>query len=217
MSLFLLFSLPLFFLLVLMLPWRAKESPGTPALFGMFLKGLLLFFPGLLVILIARRIFGFSYMGVGLFVSLLLRDQLVPLLAAVGAFLLMKKKLDLLVLEEGIFLGVFAFLCGFLSMVNLADMIRAWGQWDGYILFLLPLQRLAAVLFVSLLARRFYPWEGREAVLLCVFAGSAALVLTVAGFLFVDSRAGWAVILTAAPVAAVIVAFAMRFPRALRA
>lgn len=217
MSLFLLFSLPLFFLLVITLPWRAKESPGTAALISMFLKGLLLFFPGLLLLLIARRIFGFSYMGVRLFLSLLLRDQLLPLLAAVGAFLIMKGKLDLPVLEEGAFLGVFAFLCGFMSMINLADMIRLWREWDAYVLFLLPLQRLAAVLFISMLARRFYPWEGREAVLLCATAGGAALALTIAGFLFVDGRAALAVLLTAAPVVAVIVAFAMRFPRALRA
>ena len=64
---------------------------------------------------IVRRIFGFSYGGVLLFLSLFLRDQLFPLLAAIGAFLIMKSKLQISGLDEENFLSVFAFLAGFSS------------------------------------------------------------------------------------------------------
>jgi len=215
MILFLLFSFPLFFFLVSSLPWGAQKAPGMPQLVNAFLRGVLLFFPAFIVILITRRIFGFSWSGAWLFISLLLRDQLVPLLAALGSFLIMKKKLDLPIFEEGIFLGALAFFCGFLAMVNIADMIRTWGSWDAYVLFLLPFQRLAAVVFISLLARRFYPWEGREAVLYTIVVAGVALGLSICGFLFVDSRPLWSILLTAVPVAAAVIAFAMRFPRAL--
>ncbi len=217
MILFLLFSLPLFFFFIIFLPWGTSKVPDPALLVSTFLKGLLLFFPAYLVILIVRKIFGFSFFGAGLFFSLLLRDELVPLLAAVGSFILMRRKLDLQILEEGLFLGVFAFLSGFLSMMNLADMIRTWGLWDAYVLFLLPFQRIAAVLTIALAAKRYYPWEGREAALFCAVAGVAAVVLSISGFLFLNSRPWWAIILTALPVAATFIAFAMRFPRTLRA
>lgn len=217
MILFLLFSAPLFFFLVSSLPWGAQKTPDMPQLVGVFLKGVLLFFPAFIVMLIIRRIFGFSWSGAGLFFSLFLRDQLVPLLAGLGSFLIMKRKLDLPIFEEGIFLGVLSFFCGFLAMVNIADMIRTWGSWDAYVLFLLPFQRLAAVVFISLLARRFYPWEGREAVLYGVVVAGVAVALSICGFLFVDSRPLWSILATAVPVAAAVIAFAMKFPRALRA
>jgi hypothetical protein len=217
MILFLLFSFHLFFFLVCSLPWGAQKTPDVPQLVSVFLKGVLLFFPAFVVILITRRIFGFSWSGAWLFISLLLRDQLVPLLAGLGGFLIVKKKLDLPIFEEGIFLGVLSFFCGFLAMINVADLVRTWGSWDAYVLFLLPFQRLAAVVFISLLARRFYPWEGREAVLYAIVVAGVAVALSICGFLFVESRPLWSILLTAVPVAAAVIAFAMKFPRALRA
>jgi len=217
MILFLMLSMPLFFFLAGSLPWGDQKALAMPQLVGVFFKGFLLFFPAFIVILITRRIFGFSWSGAWLFISLLLRDQLVPLLAALGCFLIMRGRLDLPIFEEGIFLGVLSFFCGFLSMINLADLIRTWGSWDAYVLFLLPFQRLSAVLFIALAARSFYPWEGRDAVLYGFVVAGVALALSVCGFLFADSRSLWSILLTAVPVAAAVVAFVMKFPRVLRA
>jgi hypothetical protein len=182
-----------------------------------FFKGVLLFFPGFLVILIVRGIFGFSYGGFLLFFSLLLRDHLSPLLAALGCLLIMKSRLQISGIEEENFLGVFAFLAGFFAMENLADLVRSWGNWSAYVLFLLPMLRLSAVLLVSLAARRFYPWEGRDAFLLCLVGAGLTLGLAVPGFLFLVNRPVWSIPLTVLPLLAAIVAFAMRFPRVVRA
>jgi hypothetical protein len=217
MALFLLLLFPLFFLLLIWLPWRPRSTPETAFLVGTFFKGVLMFCPGYLVILIFRRIFGFSYSGFVLFLSLLQRDQLVPLLAAVGGLLALKSKLQISGIEEENFLAVFAFLAGFMAMLNIADMVRTWGNWNSYVLFLLPIQRLSAALLVSLAARKFFPWERQDAAWLFAVAAGLALGFTVPAFLFLISREGWSVLLTVLPLLAAILWFAMKFPRVVRA
>jgi len=217
MILFLIASLPLFFLAVLWLPWEPRRAPEPVEMLRCLFKGALLFFPGLLVMLVVRRIFGFSYGGLLLFLSLLLRDHLAPLLVALGSLLVIKDQLRVSGVEEENFLGVFSFLSGFLVMVNLSDLVRAWGDWNAYLLFLLPMLRISAVLFLSLVARRFYPWEGRDVVLFCLVGAALTAGLAVPGFLYYVNRVGWSILLTALPLLAAVVAFAMRFPRVVRA
>ena len=167
MFLFLVASLPLLFCCVLLLPWNARQVPRTLTLVSTFLKGVLLFFPGYLALLIVRRIFGFSWDGFLLFLSLFQQDHFFPLLAAIGGFLLIQKALAIPATDEAIFLTVFACMSGFLSMLNIADWLRTWGNWDGYSLFILPGLRAAAALAVALAAQRYYRWEGRDGVLFC--------------------------------------------------
>jgi len=217
MTLFLLTSLPLFFLILIWLPWGPGKTPETTVLVGTFFKGLLMFFPGFLVILIVRRIFGFSYAGFLLFLSLLQRDQLVPMLAAIASLFILKSNLQISGLEEENFLGVFAFLGGFMAMANVADILRAWGNWNSYLLFLIPIQRLSAVLFVSLIAHKFFPWEGRDAVFLLVVASALALGFSVPAFFSFVNREGLAVLLTVLPLLGAFLWFTMRFPRVVRA
>ena len=216
MALFLLASFPLFSLLLVWLPWRPERAPDMTFLVGTFFKGLLMFFPGLLAILIVRGIFGFSYAGFVLFLSLLQRDQLVPLLAAIASLLILRSNLQISGTEEENFLGVFVFLAGFMTMQNITDVLRAWGNWNSYLLFLLPLQRLATVLLISLIAHKFFPWEGRDAVFLIVIATAISAAFTVPAF-FSYSREGWAVLLTVLPLLAAVLWFTMKFPRVVRA
>ena len=216
MVFYLIAAVPLIFAFVAFLPWSENLAPRTLALMATFLKGALVFLPAYLVILIMRGIFGFSYEGVLLYISLLLRDHLVPLLAGLGGFLLLQRKLDISRDDETIFLTVFSFLSGFFGMLDVTDAFFASGSWDPYALFLLPSLRLAAILFVSLFAQRFFRWEGTDGVLFCVAASGMAILLNFAGFFCRINRAGWPTLLAAIPLLAAISFFAMRFPRALR-
>jgi hypothetical protein len=216
MALFLLASLPLLFSLVVLLPWEPRRVPRTLTLVLTLLKGALIFFPGYLVILLTRRIFGFSHDGMLLYLSLLHQDHLVPLLVALGGFLLLQKKLDLSASDESIFLTVFAYLAGFFSLLNIADALRTWGAWQAYTLFLLPLLRIGAALLVSLLAQKFFRWEGRDAGFFCGAGAALAFLLALSSFFYSRGRLGWSIVLAAAPVCAGVVFFAMRFPRAVK-
>jgi len=214
--LFLIASLPLLFALVVTLPWDPKRAPVRLTLTTTFLKGVLLFFPGYLAILIVRRIFGFSYDGFLLYLSLLLRDHLAPMLAALGAFLLMQKRMELFGSEEHTFLMVFAFLSGFFSMVNITDALRTWGAWDAYVLFLLPSLRMGATLGIALAAQGFYRWEGRDGVLFCGAGTVLALLSAAASFLLRSSRPGWAAACALLFVLGSALSFILQFPRVLR-
>ena len=216
MFLFLVASLPLLFCCVLLLPWTPRQAPRTLTLVSTFLKGVLLFFPGYLGLLIVRRIFGFSWDGFLLYLSLFQRDHLFPLLAAIGGFLLIQRALTIPATDEGIFLTVFACVSGFLSMLNIADWLRSWGNWNGYALFILPGLRAAAALIVALAAQRYHRWEGRDGVLFCGAAGVLSLALAVVSYLYSASRVWWSIVLCVLFAAAGVAAVAMRFPRAVR-
>jgi hypothetical protein len=216
MILFQIASLPLLFALVVTLPWDRRRVPGGLSLASTFLKGILLFFPGYLAILIVRKIFGFSYDGFLLYLSLLLRDHLAPVLAALGGFLLVQRKLEMYGSEEHTFLTVFAFVSGFFSMVNITDMVRTWGTWDAYVVFLLPTLRIALALGLALSAQRFYRWEGRDGVLFCGGGAALSLLAALSSFLLRSSRPGWGAACAVILVTAGAFSFATQFPRVLR-
>ena len=216
MFLFLAASLPLLFCCVILLPWGARQTPRTLTLVSTFLKGILLFFPLYLALLIVRRIFGFSYGGVLLLLSLLQHDHLFPLLAAVVGFLLVQRSLKFPATDEGIFLTVFACVCGFLWMMNIADGLRTWGSWDGYVLLILPGLRIAAAVMIALTAQRFYRWEGRDGLMFCAAAGACALALAVISFLYASNLVAVSILLCVLSAAAGVAMVAMRFPRAVR-
>lgn len=216
MALFLVASLPLLFALTCLLRWSPRQAPPALALVSTYLKGVLLFFPGYLVILIIRGIFGYSYDGVWFFFSLLQQDHLVPLLTAMAGFLLVRTTLPITPSDERVFLATFACVSGFLSMMNIADAVRTLGRWDAYTLFLLPCLRAAGALVVALTARRYYRWEGRDGVMFFGVAAAASVGLTACGFLAYMGRMGWAAALSAAAVLGCVGVFAGRFPRAVQ-
>jgi len=216
MVLYLIAGLPLFFIFVTFLPWNQDRTPRTLSLMSTFLKGALVFLPAYLVILLVRSVFGFSYEGLLLYLSLLQHDHLVPVLAGLGGFLLLQKRLSISGDDETIFLTVFSYLSGFFGMLNLTDAFSASGSWDAYALFLLPSLRLATVLLVSLLARRFFRWEGTEGVLFCGAAAGLAILLSFSSLFFRINRAGWSILFAVVPLLMAISFFAMRFPRVLR-
>jgi len=216
MILFLIASLPLLFAFVVLLPWGGSRAPQTLTLVSTFLKAMLIAFPGYVVIVILRAIFGFSYDGFLLYLSLFLHDQLVPLLVALGGFLLVQRTLTFAATDESIFLTIFSYLAGFLFIINVTDALRTWGAWDAPLLFLLPVLRIDAVLFIGLVAKRFYRWEGREGVLFCATVFGISLVLALSAYFNASNRLGWSIALAVAPVLAGVALFAMRFPRAVR-
>ena len=216
MLLYLIAASPLIFFLMVFLPWNPGRAPRPLSLMATYLKGALIFLPAYLLLLITRRAFGFSYEGILLYLSLLQRDHLMPVLAGLGGFLLLRRKLNIASNEESIFLTVFSYLSGFVTMLNFTDALQASGGWDAYGLFLLPSLRLATALLLSLFAEMFFPWEGTEAGFFCGAGAVCAILLTFSSFFFRINRIGWSVLLAVVPLMGAVAMFAMRFPRALR-
>ncbi len=183
MTLFLLTAMPLFFAFIVLLPWDGQKAPRRLFLVFQFLRGVLVFFPAWPILLLLRRITGFAYSGFPLFLSLLVRDHLPPILLAVGGFLLVMRAVRYPSSDEGVFLITVSFLSGFFAMMSVADFIAGYGRWDAHALFLLPLLRVAAVLFLAALAGRFERWEGRAGLAYCVAAAGVSILACSASFL----------------------------------
>jgi hypothetical protein len=213
MTLFLLTAMPLFFAFAVLLPWDGQKTPRRLLLVFQFLRGILLFFPAWLILLLLRRIAGFSYSGFPLFLSLLSRDHLPPILLAVGGFLLVMRAVEYHSSDEGVFLTTVSFLSGFFAMMSIADFIAGYGRWDAHELFLLPLSRVAAVLFLATVARRFERWEGRAGLAYFGVAAGVSVLACTASFLLSVNRGIFAFVMVAVFLAAAVLFAAATHPR----
>jgi hypothetical protein len=215
MILFLLTAMPLLFAFALLLPWDEGKAPQKLFLMFQFLRGILLFFPAWLILLGLRRIAGFAYNGFPLFLSLLSRDHLPPILLAAGGFLLVVRTVRYPSSDEGVFLTTVSFLSGFFAMMSVADFVSGYGRWDAHALFLLPLSRVAVVLFLAAIARRFERWEGRAGAAYCAVAAGAAVITCTASLLYSLNLGVFAFVLAGLLFVAAVLFAAAMFPRVL--
>lgn len=197
MTLFLLSAMPLLFAFAVWLPWDELKAPRRLFLVFHFLRGALLFFPAWLILLLARRIAGFASSGFALFLSLLAHDHLPPILLAVCGFLLVMRAVPYPSSDEGVFLTAVSFLSGFFAMMGVADFLAGYGRWDAHALFLLPLSRVAAVLFLAAIARRYERWEGRAGLAFCGVAAGVSVLACAASFLLRANRGLFAFVMVA--------------------
>jgi hypothetical protein len=213
---FLLAALPLGALFVVLLPWDGELVPRRPYLATVFLRGMLWAIPAWAAVLLFGRLVGEPLTGFPLYLTLLVAGNLLPIGLALAAFLIAQRRLVFPATEEGILLTALCFLAGFLSILDLGDFIRSWRAWDADALFLLPLERLAAVLALAMAAHRFYRWEGRLGLLFIAMAAAALPVLAAFSFLYHISHVGLAWGLVSGLFVAVAVVFALRYARVLR-
>lgn len=216
MVLFQLAGLPLLAAFVVLLPWPPDRVPRRPWLAMVVLRGALYAVPAWLALAIVRGLVGEPLTGFPLFFSLALGDQLLPVALAVAAFLLAQRRLSFHPAEEGTFLVSLCFFAGFFAALDITDFLRAWGEWDPYELFLLPLMRVATVTLASLAAPRFYRWEGKLGLLYGGLCAAVSLPLTLLAFLSQVGHIGLAAGLVAGLFVGTAVAFALRFPQALQ-
>jgi hypothetical protein len=214
--LFLLGALPVGALFIVLLPWSERQVPRRVSLVTVFLRGMLWALPAWAAVLVFRRLVGNPLTGLPLYLTLLVGEQMLPIGLGLGAFLLAQRRLAFPATEEGILLVVVCFLAGFLSVLNVAEFLRAWQSWDAHALFLLPLQRFSAALAIAMAARRFYRWEGSLGWLFAGFTAAILPVLALLSFLFEINVVGVAWGLGCALFAAVALVFAFRYRRVLR-
>ncbi len=158
MMLFMVFSIPLFTLLVLSIyRWQWMDG-GTlfsalrGALSNSFIKGVFCCVLALIVILLLRRFVPLSFRPFKLFFILTLRDHLLPLFILLGVCFL--------TLQEKSFFEIIFFASGFYSLLSLTEVFLNYGKYDPYNLFLLPAMRMSMVLYFTLLFIRFREWYG---------------------------------------------------------
>lgn len=152
MILFLVTSIPIFFFGITTFLNSNRDSSTIPI--KAFFKGFLWFWPAILLYLLLMSFFPISYNPFGFYVYFLLNDHLLHLILVIGGYLLFYGIPDYRNIKEKIF-ELFAFLAGYFTLISLFDFISNYNHFGGYILFMLPLIRMATILLVSLLLMKF--------------------------------------------------------------
>jgi hypothetical protein len=165
------------------------ETPARaiPAL--EFIRGFFYAVPCLVVMLLVRRYVPLSYRGFPLYLLFLFTDHLIPVLF-LGV-------LYFLAYTQKAYGSLLPFGGGFYTLVGIVEIFTHYGQFEPYNLFLLPVLRMAGLLFFTIFFLRFQEWYEPFRVLFLIllvavpFLGGAITYLYMRAFLF------WAAMLSA--------------------
>ena len=152
MYLFLILSVLLFFTIIVSL-FRRKEHEhyiNTRIMsYVAFFKGMVCFFPALLVFIYMKDLIPISYKPASVYFRNIFNDLLIfQILSVVGFFLLNRKYLKD---TNDNFLLYFSFSSGYFFIISLYVFISGFGMHDVYSLFILPSNYIDLVLISTLL------------------------------------------------------------------
>ena len=191
MSLFAILAAPCLTLFLLFADRKAVPRGGVPSRGEApaleFIKGFFYAVPCLVVMLLVRRYVPFSYRGFALYLQVLLTDHLIPV----------------------VFLGVLYFLAyarkgygsllpfggGFYTLAGIVEIFAHYGQFEPYHLFLLPLLRMAGLLFLTIFFLRFQEWYGLIRVLFLILLILVPFLSAAITCLYMHSCLIWASVL----------------------
>jgi hypothetical protein len=194
MSLFAILGMPCFVLFILSAVGRRRTlkattiSPqrGLPAL--QFIKGFFYALPCLVVILILRRFVPLSYRHFPLYLYYLFTDHLIPVVfLAVLYFLAYPQKT---------FRDLLLFGGGFYTLIGIVEVFSQYGQYEPYLLFLLPAVRMAVLLFLTIFFLRYQEWYGVVRVLLLILLVFVPFLSAAITYLYMRAYLFWADFLT---------------------
>jgi len=166
-------------------PSLRREAPVLE-----FIKGFFYAVPCLVVVLLIHRYVPLSYRNFPLYLMFLLTDHLIPVV-----FLGL---LYFLVYTQKGYTSLLAFGGGFYTLVGIVGIFTNYGQFEPYYLFLLPVLRMAGVLFLTIFFLRFQEWYGLVRVLFLVLLVAVPFLGAAITFLYMQSNILWAAVLTVA-------------------
>ena len=152
-----------------------------------FIKGFFYAVPCLVVVLIVGRYVHLSYRSFPLYLLFLSTDHLIP----------------------AVFLGVLYFLAfslkgygtllafggGFYTLVGIVEIFTQYGQFEPYHLFLLPVVRMAGLIFLTIFFLRFQQWYGLVRVLFLILLVAVPFLGATITYLYMHAYILWAVVL----------------------
>jgi hypothetical protein len=117
-------------------------------------KGAIWFVPALFVLSIIQNVFKVSYKPIEHFFYYFYRDHFLYALLGVVGYIVFYE-INVTMRKKHSFLTPVTFLCGYYTLVSINDFLVYVGEFDVYLLFLLPLVRIATIIALALLIERF--------------------------------------------------------------
>jgi hypothetical protein len=160
-----------------------RESPALA-----FIKGFFYAVPCLVVMFLVRRYVPLSYRGFPLYGLFLITDHLIPMVFLGVLFFLAYSRSS--------YAPLLAFGGGFYTLVGIVEIVANFGEFEAYHLFLLPVIRMAVLLFFTLFFLRFGEWYGLVRVLYLVLLIAVPFLAGAITFLYMLSYVLWAGLLS---------------------
>lgn len=192
MSLFAILAIPCLTLFLLFAGRKAVPEGRIPTRREMpaleFIKGFFYAVPCLVVVLLVRRYGSLSYRSFPLYLLFLFTDHLLPVVF-LGV-------LYFLAYSQKAYGSLLPFGGGFYTLVGIVEIFTNYGQFEPYYLFLLPVIRMAGLLFFTIFFLRFEEWYGLIRVLFLILLVAVPFLSGAITYLYMRAYLLWAVLLT---------------------
>jgi hypothetical protein len=153
-----------------------------------FIKGFFYAVLCLVVILLVRRYVPLSYRSFPLYLRFLFTDHLIPVVFLGVLYFLAYS-------QKG-YRSLLSFGGGFYTLLAIVEIFTNYGRFEPYHLFLLPVLRMAEVLFLTIFFLRFQQWYGLVRVLFLVLLVAVPFLGAAITYLYIHSYLLWTVVLT---------------------
>jgi hypothetical protein len=191
MSLFAILGIPCLILFLVFADQKASpvgrifSRPETPVL--EFIKGFFYAVPCLVVTLLVRRYVPLSYRSFPLYLLFLLTDHLIPVVF-LGV-------LYMLAFSWKSYGSLLPFGGGFYTLVGIVEIFSKYGQFEPYHLFLLPIVRMAGLLFLTIFFLRCVEWYGLIRVRFLVLLVAIPFLSGAITYLYMRAYLLWAIVI----------------------
>lgn len=181
-SLFLLFSLPLFFAIIVSLFFKWDFSTGRFK--KAFFIGMLVFFAEQLILLIVRFFYKVSYETIPLFLYIWITDILVLLVIIITGYFLLARRGFFRQDSYREYPFILSYTGGFLFLTGLAKIVNSLLRFDGYILFLYPFVCMTILLSFSIIVIEAGTRRGYSSLLMYGLLLPLSLILALISWLY---------------------------------
>ena len=179
---FLLFSVPLFFIIVVTLFF--KWDSGAGRFKKSFFMGMAVFVVAQIILLLIGFFYKINYEKLPLFIYIWITDIFVLLIAALAGYLLLVKNGFFRQDSYREYPFILSYTGGFLVLSGLAEIIKSLLKFDGYILFLYPFICMTMLISFSIIVMEAGTRRGYSSVLTYSLLFPISLLLSLIPWLY---------------------------------
>ncbi|RPJ06585.1 MAG: hypothetical protein EHM28_09800 [Spirochaetaceae bacterium] len=178
MMVFELVFIPLASILTLILYSREKGNINFPVF--SFIRGAVLFFPGIAIFGIFQGFFPMNFSTIGMFFHYFGRDFLLHMALATAAFTIVERRPGKNSQDPDIHSAV-AFFSGYFMFVSFFYFLENFSHLDYYVLFLLPILHFGTVLILGTALTQFFAQDGLFRIIMAVTVAATPFLFALSG------------------------------------
>jgi hypothetical protein len=185
MMIFELLFIPLASIITIVLYSRDKGNIVFPVF--SFIRGAVLFFPGIAIFGILQGFFPMNFSTAGMFFHYFGRDFLLHMALAIVAFILVEYRPGKNSQVPDIHSAV-AFFSGYFTFVGFFYFLENFSHLDYYVLFLLPVLHFAVILVLGTAVTQFFNQDGLMRIIMVAAAVGTPILFSLSGMFAMTNK-----------------------------